>query len=173
MGERVHAVEVDDSTTPFLLWMNTDGWQVMFLTGYTISPRGRANYGTFTTADGVLVTTRRLDTVLLPKASLAMTLTASDVTTQRESLSRLRHILQLVEVQAREGKVRWQDDDGVVRVGHLYRGVRDSWGAVYGGADPRGHFVLLTTLGVGAEDHVVFFDHLVDLADAGKVQVLR
>lgn len=173
MTERVHAVEVDDSTTPFLLWMNTSGWQVMFLTGYSVQPRGNANYGTFTTADGVLVTTRRLDTVLLPKASLAMTLTlTSDVNTQRESLSRIRHTLQLVEVQAREGKIRWEDD-GVIRVGHLYRGVRDLWGRVIGGADPRGHHVLLTTLGVGAEDVVVHFDHLVDLADAGKVQVLR
>lgn len=91
------------------------------------------------------------------------------VTAPQESLSHLRHLITLTQVQAREGKIKWQGDDGVIRTGRLWRGVRAANYTVIPGADPRGHLVLVTDL--DKVDHLIAFDHLVSLYDQGLLQV--
>jgi hypothetical protein len=91
------------------------------------------------------------------------------VTVAGDSISHLRHIVVLAETQAREGKIRWQGTDGIVRSGHLWRGVRNSDYTTTPSSDPRGAFVLVTDL--DRTDHLLSFDHLVSLFDAGLLQV--
>jgi hypothetical protein len=87
----------------------------------------------------------------------------------RESLTRMRATIHLVETQAREGIIRWSEDDGTVNTGTLWRGQRDASGAIIGGGDPRDHLVLVSTRGAHAVgDLLVPFNHLVDLAEVGK-----
>jgi hypothetical protein len=90
---------------------------------------------------------------------------------ERESLTRIRATLRLVETQAREGIVRWVEDDGTAYTGTLWRGVRDAQGNVTGGSDPRDHLVLVTTRGAHAPGEVLVpFNHLIDLAEVGQCQ---
>ena len=103
------------------------------------------------------------------------TLTLSPAVTEavdiplRESLTRLRAILHLVETQAREGIIRWVEADGTVHNGTLWRGQRDATGAIIGGGDPRDHLVLVSTRGAHAVgDLLIPFNHLVDLAEVGQ-----
>lgn len=91
------------------------------------------------------------------------------VTAPQDSLLHLRHVLNLVQAQGREGKIKWQDADGVIRTGRLWRGVRAANYTVIPGADPRGHLVLVTDL--DKVDHLIAFDDLVSLYDQGLLQV--